>query len=132
MLSGVAAAQAQQLQYALSSGPFTVPDGATSIDWMVINDSSKAQEITVTVYEYLIGTPRTVTQPGPVTFKLDAFSGTHNANSVGIVFQTGAAYEVQVETNSLLVLPMINAWQGSAPPAIPGTLIPSGAWVRLR
>jgi hypothetical protein len=121
-----------RFRYLLSSGPFNVPQGAHSIDWVVINNSRHAQEVRVTVYEYLIGTPRTVTPPGPLTVTVDSASATHNANTVGIVFRAGAIYEVQVETNSLRVLPMVTAWPAASPPDIPGALIPSGAWVRLR
>jgi hypothetical protein len=118
----------------LSSGLFSLPPNAASVDWMVVNNDSRPQNITVTVYRHGIGTPRVVVAPGPLQFKLDTTEATHNANSVGWgqPFEIGYYYEVIVETDSLNVLPSVQAWPSMLNEVIPGTLIPAGSWVRLR
>jgi hypothetical protein len=56
----------------------------------------------------------------------------HNANRVGSIFQIGFTYEVVLECNSLKLLPAVHVWEDFGNTVIPGTLIPSGSWVRLR
>lgn len=118
--------------YRLSSGPFQLPgDGAHSVDWTLLNTGSTAQTATVTVYKYGIGFPRTVVAPGALTVTMAPESAAHNANGIPDVFQPGFTYEVVVETDSLAVLPGVQVWKDANATVIPGTLIPSGSWVRL-
>jgi hypothetical protein len=107
--------------HALSSGTFALPTGAKSVDWIVLNDSPNPQQIRVTVYKVLIGTPKTVVPPGPITSTVAPNSATHNANSVGSVFNIGGTYEVVVETNDARVLPSVDVWSTAGAVIIPGT-----------
>lgn len=116
-----------------SSGPFGLPAGAASVDWMLLNDDPAPQAVTVTVYKAGVG-PKTVLPPGPVTATLAPGEVFHNANSVGGPgpFVPGFYYEVVVETTTPYVLPGVHVWQDRANTVIPGTLIPAGSWVRIR
>lgn len=116
----------------LSSGLFGLPANAASVDWMVVNDSTIDQTITVTVYRSGVG-GKTVVPPGPITTTIAPGVVTHNANSVGYSkpFPPGFYYEVVVETNHPNVLPSVHVWQDHVNTVIPGTLIPPGCWVRL-
>jgi hypothetical protein len=120
--------------FTLSSGLFGLPSNAVSVDWMVVNNASTPQTLTVTVYRHGIGIPREAVAPGPLTVTLAPTETTHNANSVGPgePFNIGFYYEVMVETNSLNVLPSVHVWPSMFNEIIPGTLIPPGSWVRLR
>ena len=112
-------------RYALSSGSFSLPDHAMSVDWSVINRASTAQTFRVTVYRSLDNTWKTIVAPGVLTFTLEPNKETHNANSVGSnePFLPGFQYEVVVETNSLKVLPTAAVWQDHGGTVIPGTQI---------
>lgn len=116
----------------LSSGLFGLPAGAASVDWMVVNNSTTTQTITVTVFKAGVG-PKTVVAPGALAFTIPAGDVTHNANSVGFdqPFVPGFYYEVVVETTNPNVLPSVHVWQDLVNTVIPGTLIPPGSWVRL-
>ncbi len=113
-----------------SSGLFGLPSNAQSVDWMVVNNSSVPQTFTMTVYEAGVGL-KTVVPPGPLTFALAPGEVTHNANSVGTVFQIGFYYEMVIESSSTDVLPSAHIWPSHFNEVIPGTLIPPGSWVRL-
>jgi hypothetical protein len=116
----------------LSSGLFGLPAGAASVDWMVVNNSTTTQTITVTVFKAGVG-PKTVVPPGSLAFVVPAGEATHNANSVGFdqPFVPGFYYEVVVETADPNVLPSVHVWQDHVNTVIPGTLVPPGTWVRL-
>ncbi len=118
----------------LSSGPFALPPNAASVDWMIVNDSTTTQSVTVTVFRLPVGSAKTPVAPGPLTVSLAPNASTHNANSVGTnaPFQVGQYYEVVVEGNSRNLLPSVNVWSTNGATTIPGTLIPSGSWVRLQ
>jgi hypothetical protein len=116
----------------LSSGVFGLPAGAQSVDWILVNDSPSSQSVKVTVYQINIGSPKTVLAPGTLTVNVGAGASTHNANSVGSVFQVGGHYEVVVETAHANVLPSVNIWSNNGGTVIAGTLIPPGVWVELR
>ncbi len=124
----------QATKFALSSGPFLIPPNAASVDWAVVNNDPGKQSFTVTVYRLVTGAPRVTVAPGPLQFTLGPTEATHNANGVGPgqPFESGFAYEVILETDSLYVLPSVTAWPGYFAEAIPGTLISPGSWVRLR
>lgn len=132
VVGGVEAVSAQTFRHKLTSGLFGLPAAANSVDWAVTNSSAVDRTIRVTVYRHGIGIPRAVVAPGALTVTIAPTETTHNANSVGTVFQRGFYYEVVVETNSLKVLPMVTIWEDAGNTNIPGTLIPTGSWVRLR
>lgn len=120
------------LPYRLSSGLFSLPAAGRSVDWAVTNTSAAPHLIRVTVYRHLIGVPRAVAPPGPITFPVPAFQTFHNANLIGgTAFPRGPYYEVVVETDSQSMLPIVHVWEDQANTVLPGTLIPSGSWVRL-
>ncbi len=118
----------------LSSGPFALPPNAVSVDWMIVNDATTSQSVTVTVFRLPIGSAKTPVPPGALTLTVASGAATHNANSVGAgaPFQVGQYYEVVVEGNSRNLLPSVNVWSTNGATTIPGTLIPSGSWVRLQ
>ena len=118
--------------YALSSGPFSLPAGAQSVDWVVLNDSAGSQTVRVTVYKCGLGTAKTAVAPGAIETALAAGTTTHNANSVGTVFSMGFIYEVVVETNDKRTLPCVVIWQDHGGTAIPGTLIPAGSFINIK
>ncbi len=116
----------------LSSGPFGLPEGAKSVDWVVLNDSSTEQTVKVTVFKVNTGSAKTVVVPGTITKTLGPNESTHNANSVGSVFSAGGYYEVVVEADSRSVLPMVTVWEANIAKPIAGSTIPSGSWQELR
>ncbi|MEN6311663.1 MAG: hypothetical protein ABFD80_09035, partial [Acidobacteriota bacterium] len=118
--------------YALSSGPFALPSGAQSVDWVVVNDSAASQTIRVTVYKCNLGAAKTAVPPGAVEMTLAPGASTHNANSVGTVFSMGFIYEVVVETYDKRVLPCVDVWQDHGGTVIAGTLIPAGDFVDIK
>jgi hypothetical protein len=115
----------------LSSGVFGIPAGAQSVDWVVLNDSTTSQSVKVTVF-LVSSSGKTAVAPGALTVNVNAGATSHNANSVGSVFQIGGYYEVVVETVSPNVLPSVNIWSDHGATVIPGTLIPPGVWVELK
>jgi len=131
-VSNLHAQPAPSFTHTLSSGLFSLPANGVSVDWAVSNSSAVNRTVRVTVYRHGTGVPRAVVAPGALTITLAPTETTHNANGVGTVFQRGFYYEVVVETNSLRVLPIVHVWEDTGNTVIPGTLIPSGSWVRLR
>jgi len=119
-------------KYVLSSGPFSLPAAAQSVDWVVVNDSAAAQTIRVTVYKCGLGEAKTAVAPGAIEMTLGPGITTHNANSVGQVFTIGFIYEVVVETNDKRTLPCVVVWQDHGGTAIAGTLIPAGVFVDIK
>jgi hypothetical protein len=119
--------------FTLSSGLFGLPADADSVDWMILNNSSHAQTVTVTVFQLGGVGPKTVVPPGELTITIPAGEVTHNANNVGIgqPFVPGFYYEVEVRTSSANVLPSVHIWQDFSNTVIPGTLIPPGSWKML-
>jgi hypothetical protein len=131
-LLGASAAGAKPgFRMTLSSGLFSLPANAVSVDWAVVNKSTSAETIRVTVLRHGIGVPPTATAPGPITATLNPGETFHNANSVGVVFQPGFYYEMVIELNDESVLPIIHIWQDFSNTVIPGTLIPSGDFVPI-
>lgn len=120
-------------KYALSSGLFSLPGNAVSVDWAVVNNSPGSEQIRVTVYQGSVGAAKTAVAPGAVTMTLQPGYVTHNANSVGAngPFRHGFYYEVVVEANDRRVLPMVNVWSDTGNTLIPGTLITAGQFVLL-
>jgi len=119
--------------HVLSSGLFSLPANAKSLDWAVINDAPSTQSIRVTVFRLPPRAAKTAVVPGSVTFDLKPAHSFHNANEVGVgkTFQLGVDYELVVETNDLRVLPSVRAWADSVNTAIAGTLISPGTFVDL-
>ena len=119
-------------RYTLTSGLFGLPAGAQAVDWMVVNNSPVQQTFRLTVYKAGVGA-KTAVAPGPLTLTLTCEDCTHNANGVGIgkPFVPGFYYEVVLEADDRAVLPSVHVWQDRANTVIAGTLIPSGAFVRL-
>ena len=113
-----------------SSGLFGLPATAHSVDWAVLNNSSVPQTFTMTVYKSGVGL-KSVLAPGPLTITLAPGETTHNANSVGIVFDIGFYYEMVIESSTTDVMPSVTIWDTSIAQVIPGTLISPGTWVRL-
>ncbi len=118
----------------LSSGPFALPSNAAMVDWVVLNDSASSQAVTVTVFKVNNQAAKSAIPPGPLTVTIAANASAHNANEVGAKgpFQTGTYYEIVIEGNSRNLLPSVNVWSTSGAVSVPGTLIPSGSWVRLQ
>jgi hypothetical protein len=122
--STVVAAPPPPFKHVLSSGTFILPPNAQSVDWVLLNDSPGARSVRVTVYNVLIGVPKT--KVGPVVATTVApSSATHNANSVSStgIFKPGGMYEVVVELNDLRVLPAVDVWSENFAELIPGTHI---------
>lgn len=119
--------------WTLSSGLFGLPAEAQSVDWMVINNSTTPQVITVTVFKLGVG-PKVPVVPGPLTLTVNAGESTHNANHVGFgePFEPGFYYEVVIERADPNVLPSVHVWEDHGNTVIPGTLIPPGSWVPLQ
>jgi len=115
----------------LSSGIFSLPANARSVDWQLLNNDTTPQTVTVTVYETWIGREKEVVAPGPVTVTLPPGHTTHNANSVPTIFQVGHSYEVVVTGGSPKVLPVVMVWSDMGNTVIPGTQIHAGEWMRV-
>ena len=115
-----------------SSGLFSLPANAKSVDWMIVNDTTTTQTMRVTVFKCGVGA-KTAVAPGPLTVTLNPNFSTHNANSVGVLqpFVPGFYYEVVVESNDRRVLPGVHVWQDNANTVIPGTLIPAADFVNI-
>ena len=114
----------------LSSGLFSLPADAVSVDWAVVNNSRAAQTFTATVYRHG-GMGREIVAPGALSVTIGPAESFHNANSVGTVFHTGSYYELVVEASESRVLPVVHVWDNTGNRVIPGTLISSGRFVRI-
>ena len=116
----------------MSSGLFSLPANAKSVDWAVMNGGVIAQQFRVTVFKCGIGAAKVPVSPGPLTETINPGFTFHNANSVGAgkPFVPGFYYEVVIENNDTRLHPMVEIWQDSGGTVIPGTLIPSGVWVQ--
>ena len=116
-----------------SSGLFSIPAEAVSIDWAVINDSERTQRFRVTVYEVPAGEPKRVASPGPIADEIEPGRAFHNANSVRAEgpFRRGFYYEIVVETDSPAVLPSVMAWSDRGNTLVPGTFISPGDFVTI-
>lgn len=130
--SDVATQPDSEYRYTLSSGLFSLPRGAKSVDWAIVNNSTTTQQFRVTVYRF--GSSEKVPlAPGPVTNTLAPRHSFHNANSVGPQepFTIGRDFEVVLEVNSLRVLPSVEVWIDHGNTVIPGTLIGPGQFVDI-
>jgi hypothetical protein len=120
-------------KYHLSSGLFSLPAEAASVDWAAVNNAPTAQQIQVTVYQGPAGGAKTIITPGVLTLMVDPGSVVHNANPVGFgqPFVPGMYYEVAIDTNDRRVLPMVSMWSDHGGTMIPGTLISSRDFLHL-
>jgi hypothetical protein len=116
-----------EYKYRYTTGPFSLPANAGSLDWVLLNNDTTKQKATVTVFKCPIGAVKTPLPPGPLVVTLDPRTSTHNANK----YTEGFIYEVQVDCNSQLLFPYVSVWPGNFGVAIPGTGINSGTWLRL-
>lgn len=117
----------------LTSGLFSLPANAASVDWMVVNDGSQPTSVTVTVFRYGVNQPKVPVAPGPLTVTVNPGQATHNANSVGVgkPFVPGFYYEVVVESTSSSLHPSVQIWADMGGTAIAGTLLPPGEFIPL-
>lgn len=123
---------AAEFRYTLSSGLFSLPDNAQSLDWAIINNAASEQRFRITVYQVGAGEKAAVV-PGPITASAMPFHSYHNANSVGHgkPFAIGWDYEVVVEVNSMRVLPTVEVWANHGNKVIPGTSIGPAQFVEI-
>jgi hypothetical protein len=71
LFGATAASAAPGFRMTLSSGFFSLPANAVSVDWAAVNKSSSAETIRVTVLQHGVGVPPTATAPGPITVTLN-------------------------------------------------------------
>ena len=121
-----------EYRYTLSSGLFSLPQGAASVDWAIVNNSPSTQQFRVTVYQFDTSGKVPVV-PGPITNTVEPLHSFHNANSVGSQrpFTIGRDFEVVLEVNSLKVLPSVEVWIDHGNTVIPGTLIGPGQFMDI-
>ena len=115
----------EQFKYILSSGVFTLHKKTHSVNWLLVNNSSKPQRYRVTIYT-VNSREKTVIVPGPLTGTLAPSGKAHNANGTGKdkPFVKGNKYEVVVEVDSRKVLPKVEMWSSNTDSTvIPGTVI---------
>ena len=120
-------AAATTYKYCYTTGPFLLPQNSGSLDWALLNNDTTQQTARITVLKCSIGTAKTPLAPGALLVTLAPGSTTHNANT----YTQGFYYEIQVETNSLLMFPYVNVWPANFGVSIPGTGITSGSFIKL-
>jgi hypothetical protein len=127
-------APSQQYEFVLSSGLFTLPGEARSVDWAVLNNSPDSQRVRVTVYRVEMGSPKSIVWPGVLAVVVAPASTFHNSNSVGTAatMPRGSSYEVVVELNDRRVLPVVTIWSDRENTLVPGTRIGPRDFVDLR
>jgi hypothetical protein len=109
-----------------TTGPFMLPQNTHSLNWNLLNCDATAQKARITVFKCWIRAAKTTEPPGPLEITLNPGESSHNANAaVG-----GFCYEIQVETNSKLVFPSVEAWPGSIGDVIPGTEIRAAQFLK--
>jgi len=113
-------------QFKYTTGPFSLPLDAHSIDWAALNNDCAQQTIRVTVFKCVTGHVKAAEPPGPLEITLDPGESTHNANAAS----GGFLYEIQVECNSQLVFPYASAWSGAIADPIPGSVVKSAEFLR--
>ncbi len=116
----------KKYRYKYTTGPFMLPQNTHSLNWNLLNNDSTQQNIRVTVFKCWIRAPKTVEPPGPLEIILDPGESSHNANRA----TGGFCYEIQVECNSKLVFPSVEAWPGAIGDVIPGTQIRASEFIR--
>lgn len=142
LLLGMATGYAEEeveFEETWTSGPFAIAPEAHDVDWAILNNSKDSQEVRVTVYQCPIGSQKVIKQD--YVYSIDAGTAIHNANLVcsSCVYTFGFLTEVVVGVNDENVHPMVVQWRDYEPPDeepggpyyIPGTLIPSGDFVKI-
>ena len=71
---------AAKYKYKYTTGPFTLPQNAQSIDWSVLNNDPKPQKVRVTVFKCVVLDIKTTERPGPLEFVVDPGFLINNAN----------------------------------------------------
>lgn len=111
-----------QFKFCFTSGPFLLPQNSGSLDWVLLNNDTRQQQVRVTVFKCGLGSAKTPVPPGPLVVTLNAGESTHNANE----YTEGFIYEVRVECNSQLIFPYVSIWPANFGVVIPGTGITAG------
>lgn len=121
----------QKFGMRLSSGLFSLPSNAASVDWTLVNTGEKTETARVTVFRHGGGQPTVDVLPGPLTVHVPAGQSTHNANPVesGGPFDPAFQYEVVVETDTRSLQPTAEVWSDHGGTVIPGTVIPPERFV---
>lgn len=117
---------AVKYKYKYTTGPFTLPQNAQSIDWSVLNNDPKPQKVRVTVFKCVVLDIKTTERPGPLEFVVDPGFLINNANKA----DGGLIYEIQIECNSQLIFPHACAWPGGIADPIPGSVIKSAEFIQ--
>ncbi len=125
--------QLRRHRHVRTTGIFSLPADAVSVDWAVVSHAPATEVMTVTVFNCSVLGPKTPVAPGPLTISLDPNWSTHNANSVGPgqPFEHGFFYEVVIESNDLRLLPTAMIWLDRGNTVIPGTSIQPADWVEV-
>jgi hypothetical protein len=112
-------------KYKYTTGPFMLPQNTHSLNWNLLNNDSTQQKVRVTVFSCGHAL-KTVEPPGPLEIILDPGENCHNANRAS----GGFCHEIQVECNSKLVFPSVEAWPGAIGDVIPGTQIRASEFIQ--
>jgi hypothetical protein len=115
-----------EYQYIYTTGPFTLPEKAQALDWTLLNNSHEKQKVRITIFKCSSINVKTPVPPGPLEVIIDPGKTAHNANSYPVHFR----YEIQVECNSQLIFPYVEAWPGNIADMLPGTAIFSANFLR--
>lgn len=124
--AAAATSSSRKYRYRYTTGPFSLPANAGSLDWIVLNNEATTQQVRITVFRCGLATPKIALPPGPLELTINPDETTHNANTYPI----GFVYEIQVETNSQHVFPYTAVWPGNFGETIAGTAIPAASFVR--
>jgi len=114
-------------QHRYTTRPFSLPQSAGALDWVLLNNDATQQTARVTVFQCPIGAVKSPAPPGPLEVTVDPGHATHNANQ----YAEGFIYEVVVECNSLLLFPYVSVWPGNFGVALPGTAINSASFLQM-
>ena len=113
-------------EFRYTTGPFLLPESSGPLHWTILNNDQVIQRVRVTVFRCVVGESKTqVTRPSEVN--IDPGGISYSAASPG----GGFAYEIQVECNSLQILPYVSVLPAKRGESAPGTIINSSAFIQL-
>src|SRR6266550_4533072 len=114
-----------------SSGAFSAPKDATSLDWLVVNGGGGPHWIRVTVFKCPVGAAK-IAIAGPTSVYLDMTFTAHEAVSLsgGKPDHKSVYYEVFVEAEDLFMHPSVQVFRKYSTDVIVGTLITPGDFVQ--